>query len=37
MVIEASRPLPVCADGDYLADLPVTVRLLPAALNLIRP
>ncbi len=37
IVIEASRPLPVCADGDYLADLPVTVRLLPAALNLIRP
>lgn len=37
IVIEADRPLPVCADGDYLCDLPVTVRLRPGALNVLRP
>jgi diacylglycerol kinase family enzyme len=37
ITIEAARPVPVCADGDYLGELPVTVRLLPAALNLLRP
>lgn len=37
ITIDANRPLPVCADGDYLCDLPVTVRLRPAALNVLRP
>ncbi|HEX2418205.1 MAG TPA: diacylglycerol kinase family protein [Micromonosporaceae bacterium] len=37
ITIEAARRVPVCADGDYLGELPVTVRLLPAALNMLRP
>jgi YegS/Rv2252/BmrU family lipid kinase len=35
--IEADRPFAVYADGDHLADLPVTVRLLPRALRVIAP
>ena len=31
--IEADRPFAVYADGDHLADLPATVRLLPRALR----
>jgi YegS/Rv2252/BmrU family lipid kinase len=35
--IEADRPFAVYADGDHLADLPVTVRLLTRALRVIVP
>ncbi len=35
--IEADRPFAVYADGDHLADLPATVRLLPGALRMIVP
>ena len=35
--IEADRPFAVYADGDHLADLPATVRVLPAALRVIVP
>jgi YegS/Rv2252/BmrU family lipid kinase len=35
--IEADRPFAVYADGDHLADLPVTVSLLPQALHVIVP
>jgi YegS/Rv2252/BmrU family lipid kinase len=35
--IEADRPFAVYADGDHLADLPATVRLLPRALRVIAP
>jgi YegS/Rv2252/BmrU family lipid kinase len=35
--IEADRPFAVYADGDHLADLPATVRLLPRALRIIAP
>ncbi|MFL5870278.1 MAG: diacylglycerol/lipid kinase family protein [Solirubrobacterales bacterium] len=35
--IEADRPFGVYADGDHLADLPATVRLLPRALRVIAP
>jgi YegS/Rv2252/BmrU family lipid kinase len=35
--IEADRPFAVYADGDHLADLPATVRVLPAALSVIAP
>lgn len=37
ITIDADRPLPVCVDGDYLTDLPVTVRLRPAVLRMLRP
>lgn len=37
VVIEADRPFAVYADGDHLADLPATVRTLPAALRVIAP
>jgi diacylglycerol kinase family enzyme len=37
VTISADRPLPVCADGDLLGRLPVTVRLRPAALRFIAP
>jgi YegS/Rv2252/BmrU family lipid kinase len=33
--VEADRPFAVYADGDHLADLPVSVRLLPRALSVI--
>ena len=35
--IEADRPFAVYADGDHIADLPATVRLLPRALRVIVP
>jgi YegS/Rv2252/BmrU family lipid kinase len=35
--IEADRPFAVYADGDHIADLPVTVRLQPRALRVIAP
>lgn len=37
VTLRADRAVPVGADGDLIGDLPVTVRLLPGALNLIRP
>jgi YegS/Rv2252/BmrU family lipid kinase len=35
--LSASRPFPVYADGEHLADLPVTLRVLPRALSVIVP
>lgn len=35
--IEANRPFAVYADGDHLADLPATVRILPGALRMLVP
>lgn len=35
--IEADRPFAVYADGDHIADLPATVRILPGALRVIAP
>jgi YegS/Rv2252/BmrU family lipid kinase len=35
--ISADRPFEVYADGDHIADLPATVRVLPRALNVIVP
>ena len=35
VTLSADRPLPVCGDGDELARLPVTVRLLPGALQIL--
>ena len=35
--ISADRPFAVYADGDHLADLPATVRVLPRALEVIAP
>jgi YegS/Rv2252/BmrU family lipid kinase len=35
--ISADRPFAVYADGDHLADLPATIRLLPRALTVIAP
>ncbi|HWM55043.1 MAG TPA: YegS/Rv2252/BmrU family lipid kinase [Solirubrobacterales bacterium] len=35
--LSASRPLPVYADGEHLTDLPVSLRVLPRALDLLVP
>jgi YegS/Rv2252/BmrU family lipid kinase len=35
--VEADRPFAVYADGDHIADLPATVRLLPRSLRVIAP
>ena len=35
--VRADRPFAIYADGDHLADLPATVRVLPRALNVIAP
>ena len=35
--ISADRPFAVYADGDHLADLPATIRVLPRALSVIAP
>jgi YegS/Rv2252/BmrU family lipid kinase len=35
--LSASRPFPVYADGEHLADLPATLRVLPQALSVIVP
>lgn len=37
VTLDADRPVPVCADGDYLARTPVTVRVRPAAQPVIAP
>jgi len=37
VAISADRPFAVYADGDHLADLPATVRVLPRALTVIAP
>ena len=37
VLIEADRPFSVYADGDPVADLPATVRILPSALRVIVP
>jgi YegS/Rv2252/BmrU family lipid kinase len=37
VTISADRPFAVYADGDHLADLPATVRVLPRALTVIAP
>jgi YegS/Rv2252/BmrU family lipid kinase len=37
VTINADRPFAVYADGDHLADLPATIRLLPHALTVIAP
>ena len=37
VTISADRPFAVYADGDHLADLPATIRILPRALTLIAP
>ncbi len=37
VTISADRPFAVYADGDHLADLPATIRLLPRALTVIAP
>lgn len=35
ITIDADRPVPVHADGDYLCELPVTVSVAPAALDIV--
>lgn len=35
--VDADRPFRVYADGDHLTDLPMTVRVVPAALRIIAP
>jgi YegS/Rv2252/BmrU family lipid kinase len=35
--LNASRPFPVYADGEHIADLPATLRVLPQALSVIVP
>ena len=35
--ISADRPFTMYADGDPIAELPVTVRVLPAAVRMIVP
>lgn len=35
--LDASRPFPVYADGDYLTDLPVSLRVLPQCLSILVP
>jgi YegS/Rv2252/BmrU family lipid kinase len=37
VTITADRRLPVCGDGDELAQLPVTVRVRPGALQILAP
>jgi YegS/Rv2252/BmrU family lipid kinase len=37
LVLSASRPFPVYADGEHLTDLPATLRVLPQALSVIVP
>ncbi len=35
--LSASRPFPVYADGEHIADLPVSLRVLPRALSILVP
>jgi YegS/Rv2252/BmrU family lipid kinase len=37
VTVAADRPFAVYADGDHITDLPATIRVLPAALELIAP
>ncbi|MDD5092944.1 MAG: diacylglycerol kinase family lipid kinase [Dehalococcoidia bacterium] len=37
IVIESARPMPVHIDGDPFMETPVTIRVLPSALNVIVP
>jgi diacylglycerol kinase (ATP) len=37
VTLSADRPLPLFADGDEIGQLPATVHVRPAALNLLRP
>lgn len=37
ITLDADSPIPVHADGDYLCELPITVTIRPAALDLIVP
>ena len=37
VTFRADRPFVACADGDPIADLPATVRVLPAALRVLAP
>ncbi|MBA0124482.1 diacylglycerol kinase family lipid kinase [Haloechinothrix sp. YIM 98757] len=37
IVLDADRPVPLCADGDEIGELPARVRILPGALNVIAP
>lgn len=37
VTIDADQAVPVCADGDEIGSLPVTVRVLPKALTVIAP
>ncbi|MDV6012530.1 diacylglycerol kinase family lipid kinase [Haloechinothrix sp. LS1_15] len=37
VLLDAERPVPLCADGDEIGSLPVRVRLLPGALDVIAP
>ncbi len=37
VTIAADRPVPVCGDGEYLTELPATLRIRADALRLIRP
>ncbi|HLI38468.1 MAG TPA: diacylglycerol kinase family protein [Streptosporangiaceae bacterium] len=37
VIIDADRPVPVCADGDEIVQLPVTIRLRKGALSVIAP
>jgi YegS/Rv2252/BmrU family lipid kinase len=35
--VQSERPLPVQADGEYLADTPVTISVVPSALTVLLP
>jgi diacylglycerol kinase (ATP) len=35
--VSADRPMPVVADGELVAELPVTVGVLPKALGMLLP
>jgi diacylglycerol kinase (ATP) len=37
VTLDAERPLPLCADGDEIGQLPATVRIRPGALSLLMP
>jgi len=37
VTISADRPVPVFADGDYLAEMPVSMTVRPSALKLVMP
>ena len=37
IVIDSREPVPWQADGDYMGETPLTVRVLPGALSLLVP